>query len=115
MLYRLGRSGLVPHFDSTEKVEEKTLTAQSFVLKIGLNARLEVFIYPDSGARKADAAKLDRKQFVSGEATQSIARERTLIENANLVALLTSLNDKLRERVSDALTAGAPQPHGAGK
>jgi hypothetical protein len=33
-----------------------------------------------------------------------------LIENGNLIGLLSSINDRLRERVSDALTAGAPQP-----
>lgn len=86
------------------------LTGQSFVLRFGANAHLEVFLYPDSTARIADAAKLDRKQFVSGTAPQTIRRERTLIENGNLIGLLTSLNDRLRERVSDALTAGAPQP-----
>ena len=79
-------------------------------MKLGANARLEVFLYPDTVARAADAAKLDRTKLVNAAAQQTMNRERTLIENANLVGLLTSLNAKLRERVSDALTAGAPQP-----
>ena len=114
VLYRLERAGLAPHLDSTERVEEKSIggaaAATSFVVKIGRLARLEVFLYPDSVARIADESHLDRKQFVGATQEQTIKRERTLIENANLVGLLTSLNSHQRERVSDALTAGPPQP-----
>jgi hypothetical protein len=112
VLYRLERAGLAPHLDSTAKVDEKSIGAgaESFVVKIGVQARLEVFLYPDSVARISDAQKLDRTQFVNATAEQTIKRERTLIENANLVGLLTSINSHQRERVSDALTAGAPQP-----
>ena len=118
VLYRLERAGLAPHLDSTEKVEEKSIGrgpggeggAKSFVVKIGMSARLEVFLYPDSAARMADASHLDRKEFVGATQEQTIKRERTLIENANLIGLLTSINSHQRERVSDALTAGAPQP-----
>jgi hypothetical protein len=109
-MYRLIRAGIAPHRDSTATIEEKTLGGTAFVVKFGVNSRLEVFLYPDSASRIAAASKLDRKQFVNATAPQTIARERTLIENGNLVALLTSLNERLRERVSDALTAGAPQP-----
>lgn len=110
VLYRLERAGIAPHPDSTEKPEEKALHGDAFVVKFGTASRLEIFIYPDSAARIADAAKLDRTKLVNATAPQTINRERTLIESGNLVALLTSLNDRLRERVSDALTAGAPQP-----
>ena len=111
MLYRLERAGLAPKLDSAGKVEEKSIGegATSFVVKIGMLARLEAFLYPDSAARAADEAHLDRKQFVGATDEQTIKRERTLIENANLVGLLTSLNSHQRERVSDALTAGPPQ------
>jgi 3-methyladenine DNA glycosylase Mpg len=40
-------------------------------------------------------------------------REATLIRSANLLAILRSLNDRQRERVADALTAGPPQVPGA--
>jgi len=114
VLYRLDRAGLAPHLDSTGTVEEKSIGAASggtsFAVKIGMLARLEVFLYRDSTARIADAAKLDRKEFVGATQEQSIKRERTLIENANLIGLLTSLNSHQRERVSDALMAGPPQP-----
>jgi hypothetical protein len=111
VLYSLERAGVAPRLDSTAKVEEDALHGESFVVDVGRIAKLEVFLYPDSAARIADARKLDRTQFVNGTAPQTIRRERTLIENGNLVGLLTSINERQRERVSDALSAGAPQPH----
>ena len=110
VLYRLDRSGLAPHVDSTGTATEKSLTGRPFLIKFGTTSRLEIFLYADSTARIADAAKLDRTVLVGATGQQTLRRERTLIENANLIGLLTSINDRLRERVSDALTAGAPQP-----
>lgn len=110
VLYRLVRAGTAPKLDSTAKVEEQSLHGDSFVVKIGLMAKLEVFIYPDSSTRIADEKHLDRTQFVDDIAPQTMRRERTLIESANMIALLTSLNERQRERVGDALGAGPPQP-----
>lgn len=110
VIYRLERSGVAPKNDSTAEVSEKTLGGRTLLLKIGLSAQLEAHIYADSAARAADGAKLDRKAFVDGVATQSIKRERTLIESANLIAMLTSINPRQRERVYNALAAGPPQP-----
>jgi hypothetical protein len=113
VVYRLERAGLAPKVDSTAKPEDAALGGRPLVIKIGLNAVLEVHLYADSASRIAAAATLDRSQFVNGTQPQTIKRERTLIESANLVALLTSLNSHQRERVSDALSAGPPQPTGA--
>ena len=110
VLYRLERAGLAPHLDSTARPEEKSLGGLPMVIKIGMSARLEVFLYSDSTARIADGKRLDRTQLVAPGAAQTIQQERTLIENANLIGLLTSVNNHQRERVSDALLAGAPQP-----
>lgn len=109
VMYRLERTGIAPQLDSTKQPERVSLRGSGFVVKLGRMASLDVFLYPDSAARIADEQMLDRKEFVRADAPQTIRRERTLIENANLVALLTSLNDRMRERVSDALTAGPPQ------
>ena len=113
VLYRLDRAGLAPHLDPGEKVEEKSIGAgaTTFVVKVGRLARLEVFLYPDSAVRIADEKKLDRTQFVGPTDQQTIKRERTLMENANFIGLLTSINSHQRERVSDALMAGPPQPN----
>ncbi len=110
ILYRLDRAGIAPRVDSAGAIGEKALSGKSFAVKFGPNSRLEVFLYADSTARIADGKKLDRTKLVDAQAAQTINRERTLIENGNLIGLLTSLSDRLRERVSDALTAGAPQP-----
>ena len=110
VLYRLDRSGLAPHVDSTGTASEKSLTGRPLLIKFGTTSRLEIFLYADSAARIADAARLDRTTLVGATGQQTLRRERTLIENANLIGLLSSINDRLRERVSDALTAGAPQP-----
>ena len=111
VLYRLDRAGVAPHLDSTSTVSEHALRAEqsAFVVKIGTIASLDVYLFPDSAARIAAEASLDKTQFVAPGAPQTIRRERTLIENANLLALLTSINDHQRERVADALTAGPPQ------
>jgi hypothetical protein len=108
--YRLARAGLAPTTDSSAERSEKGLAGRPMLLKIGLSAHLELYLYADSAARAADAAKLDRASFISGNAPQTIKRERTLIESANLIAFLTSINAHQRERVSDALSAGPPQP-----
>jgi len=113
VMYRLERAGLAPKIDSGAKAEDATLGGQPLVIKIGMNAVLEVHLYPDSAARVAATASLDRTQFVNGSQPQTIKRERTLIESANLVGFLTSINSHQRERVSDALTAGPPQAAGA--
>jgi hypothetical protein len=112
VVYRLERAGLAPKVDSTAKPEDPSLGGQPLVIKIGLNAVLEIHLYADSASRIAAAAKLDRSELVGGTQPQTIKRERTLIESANLVALLTSINSHQRERVSDALSAGPPQPTG---
>ncbi len=110
VVYRLERSGLAPHVDSSATPQEKELTGKPLIIKIGQSAVLEVYIYPDTTARVADGKKLDRTKLVDGQAQQTMERERTLIESANVIGLLTSLSSHQRERVSDALMAGAPQP-----
>jgi hypothetical protein len=110
VLYRLGRAGLALHVDSGKSPHEKTLIGKPIVISLGNSAQLEVFVYPDSTSRIADGQKLDRSALVNATAELTIKRERTLIESANLIGLLTSISSHQRERVSDALTAGPPQP-----
>lgn len=108
ILERLDRAGLAPRRDSGD-VREDPLTQPGVRVRLG-NASVELFIYADSAARKADQAKLDRRKFITADQEPSLAGERTVIVSANLLALLDSRNDHQRERVSDAITAGPPQP-----
>jgi len=111
--YRLDRGGLAVSIDSGAKPQEKELTGTPLLLKVGRASRLELHIYPDSAARMADAKKLDRSQLISDAQTPTIKRERTLIESVNVIGLLTSIDDHLRERVADNILAGPPQPTSA--
>jgi hypothetical protein len=107
---RLDRAGLVPRRDSTAAaVTEEPLGARGVLLRVG-TAELELYFYSDAAARASDEAKLDRTKYVEYAAPLSISSQATLIHTANLLAVLHSRNDHLRERVGDALTAGPPQP-----
>jgi hypothetical protein len=110
ILYRLERSGFVPKVDSGAKPKETALTGKPMVINVGRGGMLEIYVYPDSTARVADGAKLDRAHLVNATAEQTIDRERTLIESSNIIGLLTSISTHQRERVSDAFMAGPPQP-----
>jgi hypothetical protein len=113
LLYRLERAGLMAHVDSAAQPEDKTLTGRVLMLKIGRSAQLELHIYADSTMRAAAAKTLDGASYVGATTPQTAKREKTLIESVNVIGLLTSINAHQRERVSDALTAGPPQPQQA--
>ena len=57
-----------------------------------------------------DAAKLDPKSFIPPSREPTILRERTLVTNANLLALMNVVSEAHRERIANGLMAGAPQP-----
>jgi len=71
---------------------------------------LAVYLFTDTVARARAARSLDSTKFIAPSAALSMRGEATAIQNDNLLALLFSRNDLQRERVSDALMAGAPQP-----
>ena len=107
---RIDRAGLAPRRDSSGgSVTEPPLTATGTLLHLS-NAELEIYLYPDVGARERDEAKLERSRYLDYEAPVSMQTLPTLIHSANLIAILHSRNDHQRERVADALTAGPPQP-----
>jgi hypothetical protein len=103
---RLDRAGLAPRRDSTV-VTEALLTPPGSQILVG-NAKLELYVYPDVRSREREQGKLDRAKYVSFD-QPTMQSQPTLIYNTNLIALLFSRNDHLRERVSDAITAGPPQ------
>ena len=77
--------------------------------KVGRSG-LAVYLFADSAARSAAARRLDTLHFISAAKELTMRGETTAIQNDNLLALLFSRNEQQRERVSDALTAGPPQP-----
>ncbi len=105
---RLLRSGLVVRRDSAP-AREDSVAIPGVLYHIGI-ANLEVFFFADSMARKSAVARLDTARFVGYDQSQTSKGERSLIQSANLLALLDSRRDQQRERIGDAITAGPPQP-----
>lgn len=109
VLDRLDHSGLAPRVDS-EPASESALSMKGLLVHVG-RADLEIFIYPDSNARAADEKKLDHSKYVEIDKEPGINQEATLIRSVNLLGILKTIDDHKRERVSDAITAGPPQPN----
>jgi hypothetical protein len=106
---RLEQSGLAPRA-TTEKVGDlPTVSGKPLTYMLG-NAGLAVYLYSDSSARHAAAAKLDTAKFIPPSREVSMLGEGTAIQSDNVLVLLFSRNEHQRERVADAITAGPPQP-----
>jgi len=105
---RLDRAGLAPRIDSSTP-SEPPLTGQGLLLHVG-TSELEIYFYPDAKTREREESLLDRTKYVAYDAPLSMTPQPTLIHSVNAIAILHSRNDHQRERVSDAITAGPPQP-----
>lgn len=105
---RLDRAGLAPRRDSAG-ADEWPLKLKGSLLRVG-NSELELYLYPDPAARERAEATIDRSKYLEYPAPVAMNPIPTLIRSANLIAVLNSRNEHLRERVNDAITAGPPQP-----
>jgi hypothetical protein len=104
---RLEQSGLAPRDTSLDDLPRLGPSTSMYV--VGTNG-LAVYLYADSTARRQAAAGLDPARFIAPSAALTMRHEATAIQNDNLLAILYSQRDQQRERVSDALMAGPPQP-----
>ncbi|MBA3657625.1 MAG: hypothetical protein H0W69_09775 [Gemmatimonadaceae bacterium] len=94
---RLTQSGFVAR--QTDSVGDKRAGFTVKPVAYNLNkSRLELYIYEDAAALKREISRLD---------TAAVAP--VFIRSANLVALLFTNDGTQAERLSLALTAGAPQ------
>ena len=107
IIERLDRSGLAPQVDSVNPATEAPLTATGFLVRVG-RGEIEVYLYPDAAARERDQAKLDSTKYIGYTAAVGMENRPTLIVSGNALAILHSRSDHQRERVGDAITAGAP-------
>ena len=105
---RLDRAGLAPRIDSSGATEPP-LRPAGHLLRVG-NSELELYVYPDAATLAFEASRLDRKKYVGYSEAMPMRPLPTLIHSVNLIAILHSRNEHQRERVSDAITAGPPQP-----
>ena len=102
------RQGLNPHADSAKDVSEPPLSVPGFEVPLS-RGTVRFFLYADSNSRKRDEAKLDTSLFVSPRKDPSM-RKRTLISAGNMLVLMDIMNTRNRERIANAMMAGAPQP-----
>ena len=73
-------------------------------------ARLEVFLYPSQSAANADVKKIDTASAAPKGDTGNWPMAPTFVRSANLVAVFLTANPTQAERLTLAITAGAPQP-----
>ncbi len=106
---KLDQAGLAPQAGADKVGDLPTLAVKPITLTIG-NAGIAYYLYPDAVSRHSAAAALDTARFIAQTRPVSMKNETTLIENDNVLLLLFSKNEHQRERVSDVITAGPPQP-----
>ena len=105
---RLLAAGMGVRLDSAPATDS-AITKPGLLYHIG-RSTLKVFLFADSAERKAAVAKLDTTGFIDYMATQSYPPKTSMLQSANLLALLVSQSETQRQRIGDAITAGAPQP-----
>jgi hypothetical protein len=74
------------------------------------HGHLEVFIYADSVAMARDIAKMDTLTVTPPGTASPWRGTPVLVRSGNLAAVLIPGNSSQIERLTLALTAGAPQP-----
>ncbi len=103
---RLERAGLAPQRGDTVRFPFLRIAGQTW--RLGA-ATIHVFRYRDSVTRHADFAALDSASArPRGDTVTTWPGTPTMLVNDNLLAILLSENEEQVERVSLALTAGAP-------
>jgi hypothetical protein len=108
VLKRLEAAGVAPQV-AKELPDLPDVGAKPMLFKVGKSG-LAVYLFADSSARAAAARALDTLRYVSAAKELTMRGETTAIQSDNLLALLYSRSEQQRERVSDALMAGPPQP-----
>jgi hypothetical protein len=107
---RLDQAGVAPRTaDAGALGDLPTLGTTPIIYQVG-SAGLAIYLFPDTTARARASHVLDTTRFIGPARPLSMRGEATAIQSDNLLALLFSRNEQQRERVSDALTAGPPQP-----
>jgi hypothetical protein len=108
VLKRLEAAGVAPQV-AKELPDLPDVGAKPMLFKVGKSG-LAVYLFTDSSARTRATRALDTLRYVSAAKELTMRGEATAIQTDNLLALLYSRSEQQRERVSDALSAGPPQP-----
>jgi hypothetical protein len=106
---RLEQSGFVVRRVNGEAPRRAGFSVAPAVYTLG-RSRLEVFIYPSESALAADVAKIDTVSAAPrGAPNPWPFFTPTFVRSANLAAVFLTDNATQAERLTLALTAGAPQ------
>jgi hypothetical protein len=107
---RLGESGFVVKRVGGDAPHRAGFSVVPTVYMLG-RSRLEVFIYPSESAVSADVARIDTLSAAPrGTQNPWPFFSPTFVRSANLAAVFLTDNATQAERLTLALTAGAPQP-----
>ena len=107
---RLVQSGFVPRRVEGAPPRRAGFSVLPAVYTLG-RSRLEVFIYPSEAALAADVAKIDTLSAAPrGVKNPWPFFSPTFVRSANLAAVFLTDNPTQAERLTLAITAGAPQP-----
>jgi hypothetical protein len=106
---RLTQAGFVVNHATEPSPRRAGFSVSPAAYKLG-RARLEVFLYPDSTAARRDVARLDTLTASPKGALNAWGMAPTFVRSGNLLAVFLTESPQQAERLSLALTAGAPQP-----
>lgn len=105
---RLEQSGFVVRPVPGDAPRRAGFSVAPLVYRLG-KSTLEVFIYPDEASLSRDIAKLDTVTAAPRGSAGNWSAVPTFVRSGNLAAVFLSDNATQAERLTLALTAGAPQ------
>jgi len=106
---RLSQSGFVVRRETGGANPRAGFSVTPTIYTLG-RSRLEVFIYPTQAAANADVRRIDTASAAPKGVPSPWPMPPTFVRSANLVAVFLTDNPTQAERLTLALTAGAPQP-----
>jgi hypothetical protein len=106
---RLGQAGFVVRRVTDVAPRRPGFSVAPVAYNLG-RTRLEVFIYPSESALAPDMARIDTVTAAPRGARNPWLMIPTFVHTANLAAVFLTDNPTQAERLTLALTAGAPQP-----
>lgn len=106
---RLEQSGFVLRKEEGENPRRLGFSVQPVVYTLG-RARLEVFVYPDEAALSRDVAQMDTALAAPRGQRNDWEIPPRFVRSGNLATVILTRNEQQAERLTLAITAGAPQP-----
>lgn len=105
---RLVDAGLAPQRDSAAR-SQPWMGAPEHSLMLGV-AKVHAYVFADSVARMSAAAKLDPVTLAPAGMESPWPKPHELVQNGNMLAIVTGGTDRQRDRIVTALAAGIGAP-----